>query len=192
MSTKNVAGWDKVIRLSHWTISFFFIANVFFIDPDAFLSDYITLIILPDFFANASPHEWAGWTILAALIIRIIWGTTLAQGPNLLSSFVPNVQNAKEHLGHLKRRQPQTDIGHNSLGAIAVYIMWVGLIVIIFSGWAQDTDWGFDNNVDRWHQWSVDAMTIFVYIHVGAVITTSILLKQPLIRAMIKTKKITS
>ncbi|WP_070796027.1 cytochrome b/b6 domain-containing protein [Thalassotalea crassostreae] len=186
MSHNSNLGWDILIRFSHWLVASLFLANAFFIEPDAFFSDYINWAALPEFIADASPHEWAGWTILGMLVIRILWGLTFAKGPNRLKDFVPSLVDAKEHLGHLKTRQKQTKIGHNSFGAIAVYFMWTGLAFIIFTGWAQDTDWGFDNNLDQWHQWGVDAMTIFVCIHVMAVISTSLLLKQNLISAMIK------
>ncbi|TRX58016.1 cytochrome b/b6 domain-containing protein [Thalassomonas sp. M1454] len=178
-------GWDYVVRLGHWLVALFFIANVYFIDPDGFISDYLSWSFLPEFIADASLHEWLGWSILAILVVRLIWGFTLAKGPNQLSSFTPKLADAKQHLQHIKAGVKQQQVGHNSFGALAVYVMWAGLIFIALTGWGQDTDWGFDNDVDQWHEWAVDALTYFIGLHIIAVVVTSIRVKQSLIRAMV-------
>ena len=183
MSNKHL-GWDYVIRLGHWLVALFFIANVYFIDPDGFISDHFSSAFLPDFIADASLHEWLGWSILGILAIRLVWGVTFAKGPNHLSAFTPNVTDAKQHFQHLKAGVKQQNVGHNSLGAIAVYIMWASLVFIALTGWGQDTDWGFDNDVDQWHEFAVDAFIYFIGIHIVAVVVTSLRVKQSLIRAM--------
>ena len=77
-------------------------------------------------------------------------------------------------------------VGHNPFGALAIYIMWGLLFTIILTGWGQDTDWGIEWDIDSWHQYSVDAMKAMVCLHLGAVLFTSVWLRQNLVRAMLR------
>lgn len=58
----------------------------------------------------------------------------------------------------------------------------------MFTGWFQDTDWGFDNDVADWHAWIVDALAILIVVHIAAVILSSLWLRKNLILAMITGK----
>ncbi len=48
--------WDIVVRLTHWTIAFLFLANFFVVEE------------------GSDIHEWAGYALLVALGIRLLWG----------------------------------------------------------------------------------------------------------------------
>lgn len=159
--------WDFLVRLIHWSVATLFLANYFFTEPGYEL------------------HTNFGWAILALVVVRILWGISFAKGPNHLRSFAPTLAGVQHHLQELKTRQRPQKVGHNPFGTVAIYLMWIGLSAAAFTGWLQDTDWGFDNGADLWHEWVVDGVFLLVILHVSAVVLTSLWLRANLIRAMV-------
>jgi len=167
-ATDNTAiGWDWLVRTAHWSVAALFLTNYFLTEK------------------GSENHEYVGWALSGLVVTRLLWGLSLATGPNRLSAFVPNLASAKQHLTELKTRQPEKDVGHNPFGAIAIYLLWIGLFSIVLTGWGMDTDWGFDNDVDQWHELAVDFTFAVVCLHVSAVVSVSLWLRKNLIRAMI-------
>ena len=167
ISNSQFRGWDWLVRLTHWSVASLFIANYFFTEPGEAL------------------HTNFGWIILGLVGLRLLWGLTLAKGPNHLRSFVPTPKGALHHLKELRDGTPPEKVGHNPLGSAAVYLMWIGLAAASLTGWGMDTDWGFENDLDRWHFRVVDWLFILVVVHLSAVLLTSLRLKTNLVKAMI-------
>ncbi len=198
MSMFRQQGWDKCIRSAHWLIAALLLTNMFFVDADDYLDDYLqdtgfynfisdsfAYNYVADHIADYSLHELLGWSILCLLVLRLIWGLTWAKGPNHLKDFIPSYQKAFHHIQLIKTRTTEQEIGHNAFGSLAIYLMWLLVVTIVLTGWGQDTDWGFEHKVDLWHSWAVAAMKWLIALHIIAVIITSLRLKQNLVKAMI-------
>ncbi len=166
-STKDDNHWDLVIRSSHWLVATLFIANQFFTDPEE------------------SWHHYFGYAIAAVVLLRLIWGVTLARGPNRLSSFIPTLDGLRAHLSALRQREPHDSVGHNPLGALAIYLMWSGLLVLALSGWIEY--YGVADFIDfaDLHEALGEGLLVLVGIHISAVILMSLYQRINLIRAMI-------
>ena len=159
--------WDILVRLIHWSVAGLFLANYYYTDP------------------GYDAHINIGWIILGLVGLRLLWGVTLAKGPNHLRDFVPTPSRAQRHIHEIKTRQRPAGVGHNPFGSCAIYLLWTGLAAASLTGWLQDTDWGFDNGVDIWHRQVVQWLFILIVVHVSAVILTSLWLRTNLIRAMV-------
>lgn len=160
-------GWDWLVRLTHWLVAALFLSNYYFTEK------------------GSENHENVGWTVLVLIVLRFVWGSTLANGPNRLSAFVPTKAAVKKHIIELKTRKSNKVTGHNPFGAVAIYLLWLGLTASVLTGWGMDTDWGFENDVDQWHEFAVDFTFFMVCLHIVAVILVSIWLNKNLIRAMV-------
>lgn len=161
-------GWDWLVRLSHWSVAILFSLNYFFVSPDEYT------------------HVQIGYAVAAVVSIRILWGFTFARGANRILNFIPTPSGVKEHLQELKERRAPESPRHNPLGAIAIWLMWIGLLSLVAAGWLYDnTDWGFDNDLDKLHKQLGEALFALVCFHVTAVVLTSIWQKRNLIKAMI-------
>ncbi|MBX2848721.1 MAG: cytochrome b/b6 domain-containing protein [Acidiferrobacterales bacterium] len=167
---KKNRGWDIVTRGTHWVVAGLFLTNYFYTEP------------------GYRAHMNIGWIILGLVIFRIIWGVSFARGPNRITNFLPTPRGVKEHVVELKTRQAAEPVGHNAFGSFAIFLMWFGLLSAVFTGWLQDTDWGFDNDVYEWHEFLVEALWILVIIHISAVILTSLWLRRNLIKQMLNGK----
>lgn len=163
-------GWDWLVRIAHWSVAALFLSNYFLTEK------------------GSEIHEYVGWSLLGLIVTRLLWGMSFAAGPNRLSAFVPTIASAKRHITELTTRKAEEHVGHNPFGAMAIYLMWVGLITIVLTGWGMDTDWGFDNDVDQWHELAVDLTFAVVCLHVCAVVSVSLWLRKNLIKAMVFNK----
>ena len=127
--------WDVPTRLFHW-VNFLCII----------LLSIIGLIMLNKGAVGISGREAGiglktlhviiGYIFAANLIIRIIWGF-LESGYSRWSSLIPG-KNYKQELSSyrasLKSGKPQTFIGHNPMGKLAVMAMLLLLTLMMFTG----------------------------------------------------------
>ncbi|NVK32605.1 MAG: cytochrome b/b6 domain-containing protein [Gammaproteobacteria bacterium] len=167
MSTESSGRWDIVTRAGHWLVAGLFLANQFFTDPEE------------------SWHHYFGYSIVAIVLLRLIWGLTFARGPNRLSCFIPSKTAITEHLRALRQREPYDTVGHNPFGAMAIYLMWAGLLLLALTGWIEY--YAIANFIDfaDLHEVLGEGLLLLVGVHVSAVIAMSLYQRVNLIRAMI-------
>ncbi|MRI32242.1 nickel-dependent hydrogenase cytochrome b-type subunit [Endozoicomonas sp. OPT23] len=159
--------WPRLVQFIHWSVATLFLANHFVTEGGDEL------------------HEYFGWSILALIGLRIGYGLLLAPEPAKISSMTTSPAKIREHLEELKAGDVPELAGHNPLGVIAVWLMWFSLAGAAFTGWLQDTDFGFDYVVYEWHSWLVDGLLIFAAIHLAAVVLTSWRSRKNLIKTML-------
>ncbi len=158
--------WPRTVQLIHWTVAALFFSNHFLVDG---CDKY---------------HQYSGWMILALVALRLLYGLTFAPAPARLRDIKPSFAGIKQHLHELKTRQPG-EKGHNPLGAMAVWLMWITLALAAFTGWLQDTDFGFEHGVYEWHAMLVNGLYYFVGLHLLAVFMTSWLTRRNLLKTMV-------
>lgn len=107
--------WDPVVRLTHWSIAAAVIANGLLTKP------------------GGTVHVWIGWTAMAVLALRLLWGMI---GPReaRFTSFLPDPRAALSHLTDLVRGRPEEHTSHNPAGALMAYALWACLAVVIATG----------------------------------------------------------
>lgn len=156
--------WDRLVRTSHWIIALLWLLDYGWLE------------------AGESAHEWAGYGLLAVLVLRLLWAFV---GPAnaRLANFLPTPARLRAYI----RRFPHWSAGHNPLGALMVCFLWLGLLVTGLSGWLQTTDafWG-EEWPQRLHAWAADLVMAAVLVHVVAVLVMGRVYQKPLLRAMIK------
>ncbi|ATG46584.1 cytochrome b/b6 domain-containing protein [Celeribacter ethanolicus] len=159
--------WDPLLRLFHWTLVLSFTANALIVDHES------------------DAHLWFGYTIIALLIFRVLWGLI---GPRYarFSSFPPSAHGALEQASDMVAGRVKTHLGHTPLGALMIYNLIVTLSVIALSGWLMTTDmfWGVEWP-DELHQIAVDWAEFSVVLHIAAVLFESRRTRVNLPRAMV-------
>ena len=184
--------WDPFVRIFHWTVVVsFFIAYV--------TEDEVMWL-----------HELAGYTILALVVARILWGivgTRYARFSNFIYKPSTVTQSFKNIL-HFKSKRY---LGHNPLGGVMVILLLVMLALTSWSGieaeetsevsafniefvkpvFADDDKHENDGN-EVWeeiHEFFANATLFLVFLHVAGVIFASIVHGENLIRAMVTGRK---
>lgn len=109
--------WDPLVRLFHWSVAVCF--GIAFVVED----DWLSL------------HVWAGYSILALVVLRTLWGFA---GP-VHARWADFVKSPAEITAYLKaavRSRAPRYLGHNPAGGAMVVALFVSLAATAISGMA--------------------------------------------------------
>jgi cytochrome b len=156
--------WPLTVRITHWLVAAFVLIN-FFNDTDYW-------------------HRMIGYACLVLIVIRIIHAVKTKTAFARL--YWPTWQAILQHLKQIREAAVAEHAGHNPLGQLAVYVMWLLIALLGFTGWLSRTDayWGEDWPVDL-HGYLSDALMLMVLLHVLAIVVISKLQKQNLVKRML-------
>lgn len=162
--------WDPLVRVAHWTFAFGCAA--------AFLTEEMR-----------GPHKLVGYVVLAAVLVRIVWGFAGSEHARF-ASFVRGPAEVRAYLAAMLRREEPASEGHNPLGALMIVALLALLLVIGLSGWMTTLDmfWGVDW-VEDLHEASAELLLWLVPLHVAGVIFASLRHRENLVLAMITGRK---
>ncbi|MDQ7072598.1 MAG: cytochrome b/b6 domain-containing protein [Gammaproteobacteria bacterium] len=173
--------WDLPLRIFHWSL------------VSSFLISYIT----EDDFMTV--HSYAGYTILALVTFRFIWGLTGSKHARF-SDFICTPATTIKYLKDVLHNKAKRYLGHNPAGGVMVLALLVSLFLTTITGLAafateeglgplvslMDTtpNYIFDA-VDDVHEFFANFTLILIVFHIVGVAVTSMAHKENLVRAMI-------
>jgi cytochrome b len=163
--------WDPFVRVFHWSLAALFAV--------AFLTgDEIEGL-----------HIAAGYTILALIGLRIVWGVV---GPShaRFASFVRGPRTVLAYLKDTLLLRAPRHLGHNPAGGAMIVALLVLLIATGGTGYMMTTDayWG-SKWVEEVHEVLANLTLAMVALHVLGVLVASFQHSENLIRAMITGRK---
>ncbi|MEJ2765151.1 cytochrome b/b6 domain-containing protein [Photobacterium sp. MCCC 1A19761] len=163
--------WDKVVRLTHWTVAVLFLSNFFLLEEGSEL------------------HEWAGYLILVAIGVRLVWGMMTASHARL-SAFKPSVPKAIAHIREVFREKRDDHVGHNPAGAVMIWVMWSLIILTALSGWSMEEKvFGNKDLMEEIHEFLANLTMIAVTLHVGAVVLMTKVTHKPYLQGMLPRRR---
>ncbi len=156
--------WSSFVRLTHWVVAVSVIIN--------FFND------------TGYAHRMIGYVSLAMLGLRVIYGLR-KKAVKSAQFYLPRCSLIKQHINEIKSGHVTQHQGHNPLGMLAVYLMWILIALLALTGWISRTDayWGEDGPVIL-HEMLSYLLQCIVVLHLLAVVVMSRLQKQNLIKAM--------
>jgi cytochrome b len=177
----NVKVWDPVVRIFHWTlVATFFIT--YFTEEDLL-----------------SLHVWAGYVLIGALTVRIIWGFVGTPHARF-TDFVVSPSVAYQYLKDTLYLRAKRYLGHNPAGGFMIMVMLILLVLIGISGlllYGVDKHAGpmaglFLTGGKEWkdpleimHELLANLMLVLVIIHIAGVVVESKIHNENLARSMI-------
>jgi cytochrome b len=190
--------WDIAVRIFHWSLVLFFTVAYF----SAELSEAL--------------HELSGYIVIGLVVFRLLWGV-IGSHYARFSQFVYSKQRVAQYLRSLMRRQPEHYYGHNPAGGWAVVIMLTLLLLISYTGLELEATEGEgplaqqsisliktahadsdtegdeeDAQHEFWeetHEFFANLMLAFVLFHIAAVLISSRLHQENLVKAMLTGRK---
>lgn len=84
-------------------------------------------------------HFYFGYTVLALVLFRIIWGFVGGHWSRFVN-FIPSPSNLLAYARSLKVPHVTKSVGHNPLGALSVLTMLFLLLLQVFSGFMSDDE----------------------------------------------------
>lgn len=170
--------WDLPLRLFHWLLVICIVGSFVTANVGGFWMDY---------------HFVFGYTILALLLFRLIWGVV---GPTT-ARFSTFVRGPSAVLAYLQQKPRTLVHGHNPLGAISVIAMLLALLVQVGTGlFATDgilsegplaiyVSSATSDTLTGIHQINKIIILVLVVLHLVAIAWYALVRRQPLVRAMI-------
>jgi cytochrome b len=183
--------WDIFIRSFHWILVLsFFIA---YITEDHFIS----------------LHTFAGYTILALLFLRIIWGLIGTKYARF-SNFTYSLSNVKLFIKETFSFKAKRYIGHNPAGGAMIILLIVSLVMCTLTGMAvygaedqagpmaslfRQESLLLSNHVwaellEETHEFFANFILFLVVIHIAGVLIESFIHQENLVKSMITGRKI--
>lgn len=195
--SNEVPVWDIVVRVGHWALVAFFAI--------AYLSGEVEAETL---------HAWAGYAILAIVVVRIVWGFVGTKHARF-SDFVVGRRETAAYARSLLSLRPKHYLGHNPLGGWMVIALLAALLAVSWSGLelyategkgplaavpavvAPAQANGEKENGERedeslWeevHEFLAHLSLLLVFVHIAGVLVASLIHRENLVRAMITGRK---
>lgn len=177
--------WDLPIRLFHWGI----VALI-----------AVSYLSVQEGWMQI--HLASGYTVLAALLFRLVWGFA-GSDTALFGKFLRSPLAGLHHLTGLFRREEDTEIGHNAAGGWMVILMLGLLAVQVGTGLCANTDQDYmingplakyvgkelSDRLSGIHALNFNLLLGAIVLHVLVVVAYVVLKGQNLLRPMITGKK---
>lgn len=116
LTYQQIRVWDLPTRLFHWCVVLLLVTS--------WTTQELDWMQL---------HFLAGYSMCAALLFRITWGL-IGSDTARFSRFLRSPVAALRHLAELRRRPPDTEIGHNAAGGWMVLVLLLLLAVQVGTG----------------------------------------------------------
>lgn len=173
--------WDPLVRVFHWTLA------------GAFLVAWVTA---EDDFADV--HVLAGYTILALVAFRLVWGVVGTRHARF-SSFVRGPRAVLAYLKDMARLRAHATVGHNPAAGAMVLMLLLGLTLTGLTGlmlYGAEESAGplaglmapfgaFEDAFEEVHEFLAGFTLGLVGLHVAGAVFSSLLHRENLIKAMV-------
>ncbi|GGC57086.1 hydrogenase [Siccirubricoccus deserti] len=185
--SRQVKVWDGWIRLVHWSV--------------------VVLLGLSWWSVEAGQmriHYLSGHAVLTLVLFRIAWGLVGSETARF-SRFLRSPLAALRHLGGLRRREPDHEIGHNAAGGWMVLVLLGLLLAQPLTGLFAAEEPGFSYgakgplaamvspDTSDWltglHHRIFNLIMIAALLHIAAVLAYALLKRHDLVRPMVTGRK---
>ena len=163
--------WDLPVRVFHWSLVLSFAGAWLTAE-----SEYWKLW-----------HLGFGYSMAVLIAFRLAWGLVGTRYARF-AQFVRGPAAAKAYLLSYLRGRPEHHVGHNPAGALAILALIATVIITVASGYVTYEEIGGEWLSDL-HEATASLLMGIVVIHIAAVILTSVVGKENLVRAMLTGKK---
>ncbi|WP_042777888.1 cytochrome b/b6 domain-containing protein [Sinorhizobium fredii] len=163
--------WDPIVRVFHWGVVACCALNLFLLQP------------------GRSTHRYVGYTALALVAIRFVWGFVGTRHARF-ADFVRGPAAVASYLRARIAGRAERYIGHNPAGGYAMVLLMVLLGTAGTTGWLMTIDvfWG-SKTLEEAHEFLANSIMIFAGMHALAAIVESWHMKENLVWSMVNGRK---
>jgi cytochrome b len=167
MTTERIRVWDLPTRLFHWLLAASFAGAWLTADSERWID----------------VHTMLGYGFAGLIAFRLVWGLVGSRYARF-SSFVRGPGAVLKYVTSILKARPEHHVGHNPAGGWAVLAL-LGLgAVTALTGYLNFNDYG-GHWLEELHEGAASAMLALVFVHIGAVIVSSLIHRENLVRAML-------
>jgi len=170
-ASRQVLVWDLPVRVFHWLMALSFAGAWLTAESERWRLAHVTL----------------GYTLAGLVVFRLVWGLIGTRHARF-ASFVRGPGAVMRYLRSLVAGRPEHHTGHNPAGGWAIVLLLLMPVGIVASGWAIYNDVG-GGWLEEAHEVLASGMLALVGVHVAAVLLSSVLHGENLVRSMITGRK---
>lgn len=170
-AAKKILVWDTPVRVFHWLLVLSFVGAYLTAESERWRLLHVSL----------------GYTMGGLVAFRVLWGL-LGTRYARFSSFVRGPAAVLRYVRSLLKGQPEHHVGHNPAGAVAIVLLLLLSSAVVATGWAIYNEVG-GKWMEELHEGSTNFMLALVGVHVAAVVVSSWLHQENLVRAMVTGNK---
>ncbi len=163
--------WDLPTRLFHW----------------ALVASFAGAWLTAENEGQELLHLLFGYSLFGLILFRLLWGFVGSRYARF-GSFAFGPRTTLGYLRSMFRRTPTHYIGHNPVGAVAVWLLLALGLATAITGWMMATGRAGES-LEEVHETISNAMWVLVGLHVVGVVVSSVLHRENLPRAMITGRK---
>mgnify|MGYP001822357126 CR=1 FL=1 len=160
---KRVPVWDPFVRVFHWSLVLAGVLAWSSAEEQAWL------------------HERAGYFIFALVGLRVLWGMVGSRHARF-SNFLNGPLQTMAYLKDLPSGRPRRYLGHNPAGGWMVIALLCAMLATGASGAFMGV--GDPEFWEELHEGLAEFTLLLVVIHLGGVLSTSLLHRENLVSAM--------
>jgi len=168
---RRILVWDLPVRIFHWLLVLGFAGAFLTAESERWRLVHVTL----------------GYTVAGLVAFRVLWGLVGTRHARF-ASFVRSPKAVLRYLASLLGGRPEPYVGHNPAGALAIVALLALALAVTSSGWATYSDMGGEW-LEELHEGGANAMLALVGVHIAAVVLSSLLHCENLVRAMVDGRK---
>jgi cytochrome b len=159
--------WDLPTRLFHWLLAASFFGAYLISESERW----------------RAVHALLGYTAAGLVAFRLVWGVVGTRYARF-TGFAWSPSAVRSYLRSLVAGMPKHYIGHNPAGSWAVLGLLVMVAATAVSGWAVLNEVG-PEWLEEVHEFSANSTIALVALHVAAVIVSSVVHRENMVRAMV-------
>lgn len=168
---QSVLVWDLPVRVFHWLLVL------------SFAGAWVTA----ESEAQQMIHYAFGYTACGLVLFRIIWGLIGTRYARF-TQFIKGPNKSTHHIKSLLNRQQDHQLGHNPVGALAMVLLMVLILMLGLTGYWIVKDL-LSELVGDAHEIIASLAMAVVTVHIAAAILMSFFQKENLIKSMVTGKK---
>lgn len=158
--------WDLPTRLFHWLLVLFVIVSFVTVNIGGNAMQY---------------HEWSGFTILALVVFRVVWGV-IGSEPSRFKTFLKRPAAVWRYAATTLRREPECHLTHNPLGGWSVAALLTVLLLQAGTGLFANDDIATEGPLYGWvskaasdwitqaHRFNAGILETLIALHLAAVL----------------------
>lgn len=170
-SPRGILVWDLPTRVFHWLLALSFAGAYVTAESEHWRLVHVTL----------------GYTVGGLIAFRLLWGLAGTRHARF-ASFVRGPAAVLRYLRSLASGQPEHHVGHNPAGALAIVALLALGATLVLTGWSTYNEIGGEW-LEELHEGVANVMLAVVLVHIAAVLLSSRLHHENLVRAMLTGRK---
>jgi cytochrome b len=164
--------WDRTVRILHWSVAAAVFANLFIFEE------------------GDDVHRWIGYSAIACVTARLLWGLRRDSGHARLRALPFHPRDFVRFFRTLFNRSAPSFDGHNPIASSIYVLIWADIFALAVTGFMMGLDryWG-EEWLEELHANISTVLKVLIVIHLAGLVFDSLKYRRHSWLAMIRGRR---